>query len=54
MSTSLESQNLYDLYRDLDARLAEERYAEIEEGPTQTREQEAKYSLSQWQLRRLI
>jgi len=50
MSTSIESHDLYDLYRDLDARLAEERYAEIEEGPVQAKEEEAKYSLSQWQL----
>lgn len=50
MSASIESQDLYDLYRDLDARLAQERYAELEEGPAQKREDEAKYSLSQWQL----
>lgn len=50
MSTSVESQELYDLYRDLDARLQRERYAEIEEGISQKREDETKYSLSQWQL----
>jgi peptide/nickel transport system permease protein len=49
-STSAESQDLYDLYRDLDARLAQERYAEIEEGPSQQTEDETKYSMSQWQL----
>ena len=50
MSTSIDSQDLYDLYRDLDARLQKERYAELEAGPAQKREDEAKYSLSQWQL----
>ena len=37
MSTSVESQDLYDLYRDLDARLQKERYAELESwaGPRQ-------------------
>ena len=49
-TNSVESQELYDLYRDLDARLAEERYADVEEGPAQTREDETKYSMSQWQL----
>ena len=50
MSTSVDSHDLYDLYRDLDARLARERYAELDSGPAPKREDETRYSLSQWQL----
>ena len=49
MSTTFNSHDLYDLYRDLDTRLQKERYAELEAG-VQKKEDETKYSLSQWQL----
>jgi len=50
MSTSFDPNDLYDMYRDLDARLQKERYAEIEEGHVHKQEDETKYSMSQWQL----
>ncbi len=46
------SQELYDLYRDLDRRLQEERYAEdaVADAAKQTKEDEKRYALSQWRL----
>lgn len=55
-SPSNRSQELFDLYRDLDRRLQEERYAEdVIPGAThqvkpQTKEDEKRYALSQWRL----
>lgn len=50
MSTTFNPDDLYDMYRDLDAKLQRERYAEIAEVASQKPEDETKYSLSQWQL----
>ena len=52
MSYSVESEKLFDLYRDLDVVLQKERYAEVESGIDASVEQEdeGRYSLSQWQL----
>jgi peptide/nickel transport system permease protein len=52
MSYSVESKRLFDLYRELDATLQRERYGELEsDGAAQERrEDERRYSLSQWQL----
>lgn len=46
------SQELYDLYRELDRRLQEERYAEdvIDSAARQSKEDEKRYALSQWRL----
>ncbi|MCB0107604.1 MAG: ABC transporter permease [Caldilineaceae bacterium] len=51
MTLEAQSDQLFDLYRELDARLAQERYAEdvVESSATQ-KEDEGRYSLSQWQL----
>ncbi len=46
-----QSNELFGLYRELDARLAQERYAEdIVESATTTNEDDGRFSLSQWQL----
>lgn len=50
MSYSEESEKLFELYKDLDTELAKERYAEIDETEVAGREDEHRYSLSQWQL----
>lgn len=51
MSLEAQSEQLFDLYRELDARLAQERYAEdIVAGDAARKEDEGRYSLSQWQL----
>lgn len=55
MSYSEQSEKLFDLYRELDVVLQQERYAEIEDigvaGVAKARqEDESRYSLSQWQL----
>ncbi len=50
MSTTFNPDDLYDLYRDLDARLQKERYAELDQESVEKTEDETKYSLSQWQL----
>lgn len=52
MSYSQESEKLFELYRELDVVLANERYADIEtdEAKTAREEDESRYSLSQWQL----
>lgn len=46
------SQELYDLYRELDRRLQEERYAEdvVDSMARQSKEDEKRYALSQWRL----
>lgn len=51
MNLEAQSEELFDLYRELDARLAQERYAEdIVEGANSRNEDDSRYSLSQWQL----
>lgn len=46
-----QSQELFDLYRDLDRKLKEERYAEdILDGAARAKEDEKRYALSQWRL----
>ncbi|MEZ4729940.1 MAG: hypothetical protein R3E79_22650 [Caldilineaceae bacterium] len=49
MTLQTQSEQLFDLYRELDRKLQDERYAEAEEGSTRAKD-EARYSLSQWQL----
>jgi peptide/nickel transport system permease protein len=55
-SPTSRSQELFDLYRDLDRRLQEERYAEdviagaAQQSQRQTAEDEKRYALSQWRL----
>jgi peptide/nickel transport system permease protein len=45
------SEDLFDLYRELDRKLKEERYAEdIVDGAAQARQDEKRYALSQWRL----
>jgi peptide/nickel transport system permease protein len=45
------SDDLFELYRELDVRLKEERYAEdIVDGAAQARQDEKRYALSQWRL----
>lgn len=51
MTLEAQSEELFGLYRELDARLARERYAEdIVEGGSARNEDDDRYSLSQWQL----
>jgi peptide/nickel transport system permease protein len=51
LTLEAQSDQLFDLYRELDARLAQERYAEdVVAGAAARREDEGRYSLSQWQL----
>ncbi|MBX3053727.1 MAG: ABC transporter permease [Caldilineaceae bacterium] len=52
MNYTQESEKLFELYRELDAVLASERYGEVEtdEARTAREEDENRYSLSQWQL----
>ncbi|MEZ4863254.1 MAG: ABC transporter permease [Caldilineaceae bacterium] len=52
MNLEAQSEQLFDLYRELDVKLQSERYAELdaEQVETQRRSDEARYSLSQWQL----
>lgn len=51
MTLETQSEKLFDLYRELDVKLQQEHYAEIEEDVTTAQTQdEARYSLSQWQL----
>jgi peptide/nickel transport system permease protein len=52
MSYSEESEKLFELYKELDVVLANERYADIETDGTavEERQNEQRYSLSQWQL----
>jgi len=52
MTLQTQSEKLFDLYRELDVKLQEERYAEVEAetAGVARRQDEARYSLSQWQL----
>ncbi len=51
MTINTQSEQLFELYRELDVKLQQEHYAEVEDeaSTTQARD-EARYSLSQWQL----
>lgn len=49
MTLQTRSEKLFDLYRELDRKLQDERYAEAE-GNSARAQDEARYSLSQWQL----
>jgi peptide/nickel transport system permease protein len=52
MTLQTQSEKLFDLYRELDVKLQDERYAEVEAeaAGVARRQDEARYSLSQWQL----
>lgn len=50
MTLQTQSEKLFDLYRELDRKLQEERYAEAEDIDGARAKDAARYSLSQWQL----